>query len=33
MVSYKIINSLGGKITVKSKEREGSTFEVRLPVV
>jgi PAS domain S-box-containing protein len=32
MVSFKIISHHGGKILVKSKVDEGTTFEVRLPV-
>ncbi|WP_312115793.1 PAS domain S-box protein [Brevibacillus reuszeri] len=32
MVSYKIIATHGGTIRVRSKEGEGTTFEVRIPV-
>ncbi len=31
MVSYKIIHNHGGTITVKSREQQGTTFEIRLP--
>lgn len=32
MVSYRIIHNHGGTISVTSREQQGSTFEVRLPV-
>lgn len=32
MVSYKIISTHGGTISVNSKEGEGTTFEIRLPM-